>query len=81
MEAVGRGLRLVTLMVASDGFYKMSRLHVSPDSFFFKVRLLVLDSFRCSRPCPDLRLGRRRDVGHNLSIPHHQTWKKYTYGN
>ncbi|CAL8329602.1 unnamed protein product [Lota lota] len=59
MDTVRRGVRLITLMVGSDGFYKMSRLYVSPDSFFFKVRLLVLDTYRCSRPCPDLKLGSR----------------------
>ncbi|CAL8257555.1 unnamed protein product [Arctogadus glacialis] len=52
MEPVGRGLRLVTLMVGSNGFYKMSRLHVSPTA----------SSSRCSRPCPNLRLGSRYNV-------------------
>uniref|UniRef100_A0A3B5MFE3 Uncharacterized protein n=2 Tax=Xiphophorus couchianus TaxID=32473 RepID=A0A3B5MFE3_9TELE len=37
----------------------MSRLYVTPDSFFFKVRLLVLDTFKCSKPCPDIKLGAR----------------------
>uniref|UniRef100_A0AAQ4PNV6 CQ058 protein n=1 Tax=Gasterosteus aculeatus aculeatus TaxID=481459 RepID=A0AAQ4PNV6_GASAC len=37
----------------------MSRLYVTPDSFFFKVRLLVLDTFKCSKPCPDIKLGER----------------------
>uniref|UniRef100_A0A4W6FVL7 Chromosome 17 open reading frame 58 n=1 Tax=Lates calcarifer TaxID=8187 RepID=A0A4W6FVL7_LATCA len=46
-------------MVSSDGFYKMSRLYVTPDSFFFKVRLLVLDTYKCSKPCPDIKLGTR----------------------
>ncbi|XP_040002902.1 uncharacterized protein LOC120800688 isoform X2 [Xiphias gladius] len=59
VELVRKGIRLVTLMVGSDGFYKMSRLYVAPDSFFFRVRLLVLDTYKCSRPCPDIKLGTR----------------------
>ncbi|KAL1006065.1 hypothetical protein UPYG_G00067400 [Umbra pygmaea] len=59
IEVVGKGIRLITLMVSSDGFYKMSRLYVTADSFFFKVRLLVLDTYKCSKPCPDLKLGSR----------------------
>lgn len=58
IDTVRKGIRVVTLMVGSDGFYKMSRLYVTPDSFFFKVRLLVLDTYTCSKPCPDLKLGR-----------------------
>lgn len=57
IEVVRKGIRLVTLMVSGDAFYKMSRLYVSPDSFFFKVRLLVLDTYKCSKPCPDIKLG------------------------
>ncbi|XP_056135633.1 UPF0450 protein C17orf58 homolog [Lampris incognitus] len=60
MDVVRKGVRLITLMVSSDGFYKMSRLYMSPDSFFFKVRLLVLDTYKCSKPCPDLKLGKRQ---------------------
>ncbi|XP_061888701.1 UPF0450 protein C17orf58-like isoform X1 [Entelurus aequoreus] len=59
LEVVRRGVRLVTLMVSSDGFYKSSRLYAAPDSFFFKVHLLVLDTFHCSKPCPDITLGSR----------------------
>ncbi|XP_068607125.1 UPF0450 protein C17orf58 homolog [Brachionichthys hirsutus] len=59
IDVLRKGIRLITLMVSSDGFYKMSRLYVSPDSFFFKVRLLVLDTYRCSKPCPDIKLGSR----------------------
>uniref|UniRef100_A0A3Q2CNF5 Uncharacterized protein n=1 Tax=Cyprinodon variegatus TaxID=28743 RepID=A0A3Q2CNF5_CYPVA len=60
-------VRLITLMVSADGFYKMSRLYVTPDSFFFKVRLLVLDTYKCSKPCPDLKLG-------EVSCPRTQHW-------
>ncbi|KAJ8002116.1 hypothetical protein DPEC_G00176480 [Dallia pectoralis] len=59
IEVVRKGIRLITLMVSSDGFYKMGRLYVTADSFFFKVRLLVLDTYKCSKPCPDLKLGSR----------------------
>ncbi|KAK2815950.1 hypothetical protein Q5P01_026417 [Channa striata] len=59
IDVVRKGIRLITLMVSNDGFYKMSRLYVTPDSFFFKVRLLVLDTFKCSKPCPDIKLGTR----------------------
>ncbi|XP_028321194.1 uncharacterized protein LOC114474815 [Gouania willdenowi] len=59
IEMVRKGIRLITLMVSSDGFYKMSRLYVTPDSFFFKVRILVLDTYKCSKPCPDIKLGTR----------------------
>uniref|UniRef100_A0A8C3B491 Chromosome 17 open reading frame 58 n=1 Tax=Cyclopterus lumpus TaxID=8103 RepID=A0A8C3B491_CYCLU len=59
IDVLRKGIRLVTLMVSSDGFYKMSRLYVTPDSFFFKVRLLVLDTYKCSKPCPDIKLGTR----------------------
>lgn len=61
IEVVRKGVpvRLITLMVTDDGFYKMSRLYVTPDSFFFKVRLLVVDTFKCSKPCPDIKLGTR----------------------
>ncbi|XP_071032860.1 UPF0450 protein C17orf58 homolog [Oncorhynchus clarkii lewisi] len=59
IDVVRKGIRLITLMVSSDGFYKMSRLYVTPDSFFLKVRLLVLDTYKCSKPCPDIKLGSR----------------------
>ncbi|XP_058496659.1 UPF0450 protein C17orf58 homolog isoform X2 [Solea solea] len=59
IDVLRKGIWLITLMVSSDGFYKMSRLYVTPDSFFFKVRLLVLDTFKCSKPCPDIKLGTR----------------------
>ncbi|XP_077461882.1 UPF0450 protein C17orf58 homolog [Stigmatopora argus] len=59
IDMLRKGIRLVTLMVSSDGFYKSSRLYATPDSFFFKVRLLVLDTYKCSKPCPDIKLGTR----------------------
>ncbi|XP_036395812.1 uncharacterized protein LOC118785328 isoform X1 [Megalops cyprinoides] len=59
VEVIRKGIRLVTLLVSSDGFYKMSRLYVTPDSYFFKVQVLVLDTYKCSKPCPELKLGSR----------------------
>ncbi|KAM9314804.1 UPF0450 protein C17orf58 homolog [Pholidichthys leucotaenia] len=59
IDVLRKGIRLITLMVSSDGFYKMSRLYVTPDRFFFKLRLLVLDTYKCSKPCPDIKLGSR----------------------
>ncbi|XP_078081904.1 UPF0450 protein C17orf58 homolog [Mustelus asterias] len=37
----------------------MSRLYVTPDGFFFKVHILVVDTFNCRRSCPDLKFGGR----------------------
>nr|XP_020476232.1 UPF0450 protein C17orf58 homolog [Monopterus albus] len=59
IDVLRNGIRLITLMVSSNGFYKMSRLYVTPDSFFLKIRLLVLDTYNCSKPCPDIKLGTR----------------------
>lgn len=58
IDTIRRGIRLVTLLVSNDGFYKMSRLYITPDTFFFKVNILVLDTYKCSKPCPDLKLGK-----------------------
>ncbi|XP_019372116.1 PREDICTED: UPF0450 protein C17orf58 homolog [Gavialis gangeticus] len=59
VERLGSGVRLVTLLVNSDGLYKMSRLYITPDGFFFRVHILVVDTSHCSKPCPDLKLGSR----------------------
>ncbi|XP_068007215.1 UPF0450 protein C17orf58 homolog [Melanerpes formicivorus] len=59
VESLGNGVHLVTLLVNSDGLYKMSRLYVAPDGFFFRVHILLLDSLNCSKPCPDFKLGSR----------------------
>ncbi|XP_060774127.1 UPF0450 protein C17orf58 homolog isoform X1 [Neoarius graeffei] len=65
IDIIRRGIRLVTLLVSNDGFYKMSRLFITPDTFFFKVNILVLDTYKCTKPCPDLKLGSRYIVmGH-----------------
>ncbi|XP_072882668.1 uncharacterized protein [Hemitrygon akajei] len=54
-----KGLQMVTLLVDSDGFYRMGRLYITPDGFFFKVHILVVDTFNCKRLCPDLKFGGR----------------------
>ncbi|KAM6245394.1 UPF0450 protein C17orf58 homolog [Porphyrio hochstetteri] len=59
MEQLGSGVHLITLLVNSDGLYKMSRLYVTPDAFFFRVHILVVDTLNCSKPCPDFKLGSR----------------------
>ncbi|NXA35949.1 CQ058 protein, partial [Eudromia elegans] len=37
----------------------MSRLYITPDGFFFRVHILVVDTLNCSKPCPDFKLGSR----------------------
>ncbi|NXS58163.1 CQ058 protein, partial [Brachypteracias leptosomus] len=37
----------------------MSRLYITPDGFFFRVHVLVVDTLNCSKPCPDFKLGSR----------------------
>ncbi|XP_012602826.2 UPF0450 protein C17orf58 homolog [Microcebus murinus] len=65
VDVLGAGIRLVTLLVDRDGLYKMSRLYITPDGFFFRVHLLALDSSSCHKPCPDLKPGSRYIVmGH-----------------
>ncbi|XP_075297042.1 UPF0450 protein C17orf58 homolog isoform X2 [Opisthocomus hoazin] len=59
MERLGNGVHLITLLVNSDGLYKMSRLYITPDGFFFRVHILVVDALNCSKPCPDFKLGSR----------------------
>jgi len=82
IDTVRKGIRIITLMVGSDGFYKMSRLYVTPDSFFFKVRLLVLDTYKCSRPCPDLKLGGSPGTRQSGVNVHNQTWTSaFIFGN
>lgn len=62
MERLGSGVHLITLLVNSDGLYKMSRLYITPDGFFFRVHILVVDSFNCSKPCPDFKLGKQSQL-------------------
>ncbi|NXN27524.1 CQ058 protein, partial [Nycticryphes semicollaris] len=37
----------------------MSRLYITPDGFFFRVHILVVDILNCSKPCLDFKLGSR----------------------
>lgn len=58
LESLGNGVQWITLLVDRDGLYKMSRLYVTPDAAFFRVHILVVDTFNCSKPCPDFKLGK-----------------------
>ncbi|XP_005858737.2 PREDICTED: UPF0450 protein C17orf58 homolog [Myotis brandtii] len=65
VDVVGPGIQLVTLLVDRDGLYKMNRLYLTPDGFFFRVHLLALDSSSCNKTCPELKPGSRYIVmGH-----------------
>lgn len=65
VDVLGAGMRLVTLLVDPDGLYKMSRLYITPDGFFFRVHILALDSSSCHKPCPEFKPGSRYIVmGH-----------------
>ncbi|XP_012892052.1 PREDICTED: UPF0450 protein C17orf58 homolog [Dipodomys ordii] len=65
VDALGAGARLVTLLLDGDGLYRRDRLYLAPDGFLFQVHILALDSARCSRPCPEFKLGTRYIVmGH-----------------
>uniref|UniRef100_A0A6I8N8R1 NTR domain-containing protein n=1 Tax=Ornithorhynchus anatinus TaxID=9258 RepID=A0A6I8N8R1_ORNAN len=59
VEMLGKGIQLVTLLVNNDGLYKLSRLYITPDDFFFRVNILAVDSSSCTKPCPDFKLGSR----------------------
>ncbi|XP_059526014.1 UPF0450 protein C17orf58 homolog [Myotis daubentonii] len=65
VDVVGPGIQLVTLLVDRDGLYKMNRLYLTPDGFFFRVHILALDSSSCNKTCPELKPGSRYIVmGH-----------------
>ncbi|XP_052051867.1 UPF0450 protein C17orf58 homolog isoform X2 [Apodemus sylvaticus] len=65
VDVLGVGMRLVTLLVDPDGLYKMSRLYITPDGFFFRVHILALGSSSCHKPCPEFKPGSRYIVmGH-----------------
>ncbi|XP_024090211.2 UPF0450 protein C17orf58 homolog [Pongo pygmaeus] len=65
VDVLGAGIRLVTLLVDRDGLYKMNRLYLTPDGFFFRVHMLALDSSSCNKPCPEFKPGSRYIVmGH-----------------
>lgn len=58
LESLGNGVQCITLLVDSDGLYKMNHLYVTPDAAFFRVHILVVDTLNCSKPCPDFKLGK-----------------------
>lgn len=58
LESLGHGVQWVTLLVDSDGLYRMGRLYVTPDAAFFRVHILLVDTLNCSKPCPDFKLGK-----------------------
>ncbi|XP_058140553.1 UPF0450 protein C17orf58 homolog isoform X2 [Dasypus novemcinctus] len=65
VDVLGKGIQLVTLLVDRDGLYKMNRLYITPDGFFFRVHILALDSSSCNKPCPEFKPGSRYIVmGH-----------------
>ncbi|XP_005993786.2 UPF0450 protein C17orf58 homolog [Latimeria chalumnae] len=59
VEIIGKGVRLITLLMNGDGFYKLSRLYITPDGFFLKIKVLVVDTLSCTRSCPDFKPGNR----------------------
>ncbi|XP_031750113.1 UPF0450 protein C17orf58 homolog [Xenopus tropicalis] len=59
MESVGKGSRLVTLLVGRDGLYKINRLYIRPDGVFFRVKILLANTSSCPKPCPELKPGVR----------------------
>lgn len=62
VDVLGTGIRLVTLLVDRDGLYKMNRLYITPDGFFFRVHILALDSSNCNKPCPEFKPGIEIDL-------------------
>ncbi|XP_015279126.1 PREDICTED: UPF0450 protein C17orf58 homolog [Gekko japonicus] len=59
-------MRLVVMLVNNNGLYKINRLFINPDGFFFRVHILVVGALYCSRPCPDFKLGSRYIVMGNI---------------
>ncbi|MEE6507146.1 hypothetical protein FKM82_007976 [Ascaphus truei] len=59
VETLSTGRQLITLLVNSDGLYKMNRLYITPDGFFFRVKILAVDTLGCHKACLDFKLGSR----------------------
>ncbi|XP_047564980.1 UPF0450 protein C17orf58 homolog isoform X3 [Lutra lutra] len=76
VDVLGTGIRLVTLLVDRDGLYKMNRLYITPDGFFFRVHILVLDSSSCNKPCPEFKPGIETDLNtlYTDFVPPLVTW-------
>lgn len=62
VDVLGSGIQLVTLLVDRDGLYKMNRLYITPDGFFFRVHILALDFSSCNKPCPEFKPGIETDL-------------------
>lgn len=59
VDTLGKGIQLLTILVNSGGLYKINRLYITPDGFFFKVKVLAVDHFNCPKSCLDFKLGGR----------------------
>ncbi|XP_072270195.1 UPF0450 protein C17orf58 homolog [Pyxicephalus adspersus] len=59
VEILGRGIQLLTVLVNSGGLYKINRLYITPDGFFFRVKVLAVDHLNCPKSCLDFKLGGR----------------------
>ncbi|CAH2291947.1 UPF0450 C17orf58 homolog isoform X1 [Pelobates cultripes] len=59
VETLSKGTHLLTLLVNSAGLYKMNRLYITPDGFFFRIKILAVDTLRCHKPCLDFKLGKQ----------------------
>lgn len=68
VDVLGIGIRLVTLLVDRDGLYKMNRLYITPDGFFFRVHILALDASSCNKPCPEFKPGIETDLNDHFII-------------
>lgn len=73
VDVLGTGIRLVTLLVDRDGLYKMNRLYITPDGFFFRVHILALDSSSCNKPCPEFKPGIETDRRDHFEYALHAT--------
>ncbi|KAM9296590.1 UPF0450 protein C17orf58 homolog [Gastrophryne carolinensis] len=59
VDTISKGMQLLTVLVDSAGLYKMNRLYITPDGFFFRVKVLAVDNSHCPRSCLDFKLGGR----------------------
>ena len=69
VDVLGTGIRLVTLLVDRDGLYKMNRLYITPDGFFFRVHILALDSSSCN-----MKMNTKLDLGGISEIVLDRSW-------
>ncbi|XP_068118902.1 UPF0450 protein C17orf58 homolog [Hyperolius riggenbachi] len=59
VDTLSRGIQILTILVNSGGLYKMNRLYITPDGFFFRVKVLAVDNLNCPKPCLEFKLGGR----------------------